>query len=207
MHSAEAVRSRYALESLERYYRLHARIYDWTRPFFLLGRRRLLSGLHVGRGETVIDVGCGTGWSFPHLTAVGATVIGVEVCAEMRARAEAGAAKWNGAVRMDPRPYGTHADFVGASDVVVFSYSLSMIPPYEDAIERARGDLAPSGRIGVVDFLDAVEPLPARALAASHVHLGAERLDALRRAFPAHFVEVRNAGLWRYFVFVGRVRG
>jgi len=175
--------------------------------FFLFGRRRLLSQLRVARGETVVDVGCGTGWSFPHLTAAGATVIGVEVCPDMRARAEICAAGCNGAVRVDPRPYGSHADFADGSDVVVFSYSLSMIPPYGDVIERARCDLRPSGRIGVVDFLDAVEPLPARALAASHVHLGPERLDALRRAFPAHVVEVHDAGLWRYFVFVGRMRG
>ena len=82
-----------------------------------------------------------------------------------------------------------------------------MIPPYDDVIERARRDLAPAGRIGVVDFLDAVEPLPARALAASHVHLGPERLAVLRKAFPAHSLEVRSAALWRYFVFVGRTSG
>jgi S-adenosylmethionine-diacylgycerolhomoserine-N-methlytransferase len=152
-------------------------------------------------------VGCGTGWSFQRLAARGASVTGIEVSAQMRARAEARAARWGGAVRVDQRPYGTHADFAGGSDVVLFCYSLSMIPPYEDVIERARGDLAPAGRVGVVDFLDAVEPLPARALAASHVHLGAERLDALRRVFPAHVVDVRSAGLWRYFVFVGRLQG
>jgi S-adenosylmethionine-diacylgycerolhomoserine-N-methlytransferase len=134
-------------------------------------------------------------------------VTGIEVCPEMRARAEARAARWGKAVRVDPRPYGTHADFAAGTDVVVFSYSLSMIPPYEDVIETARKDLVPAGRIGVVDFLDALDPLPARALAASHVHLGAERLDALRRLFPAHVVDIRSAGLWRYFVFVGRMRG
>lgn len=123
----------------------------------------------------------------------------------MRRRAEARAARWG--VRVDPRPYGTHSELAGACDVVLFCYSLSMIPPYEDVIERARRDLAPAGRIGVVDFLDALEPLPARTLASSHVHLGPERLAALRKAFPAHSLEVRSAGLWRYILFVGRTCG
>jgi S-adenosylmethionine-diacylgycerolhomoserine-N-methlytransferase len=197
----------YSLGALKGYYRLHARIYDWTRPFFLFGRGRLLSRLHVERGERVIDVGCGTGYSFPRLAAAGAAVVGVEVCPDMRSRAEKRAWRLGGAVEVDPRPYGSHAELAGLADVVLFSYSLSMIPPFEQVIERARGDLVEGGRIGVVDFLDAVAPLPARALEASHVHLGPRRLDALRRVFPAHTLDIRRAGPWRYFIFIAAARG
>ena len=36
----------------------------------------------------------------------------------------------------------------------------------------------------------------------SHVELGPERLARLSRAFPEHRLELRTAGLWRYFLFV-----
>jgi ubiquinone/menaquinone biosynthesis C-methylase UbiE len=54
-------------------------------------RRRAVAALALQPGETVLDVGCGTGLNFPALrAAVGARgrVIGVEQCPEMLARAE-----------------------------------------------------------------------------------------------------------------------
>jgi S-adenosylmethionine-diacylgycerolhomoserine-N-methlytransferase len=204
MASLEAAGDRYSLAALDRYYRLQARIYDCTRPLFLFGRRRLLAQLQVRSGELVVDVGCGTGWSFPHLAAADARVVGVEVAAAMRVRAHRRAESLWGTIGIDSRPYGTHAELAGRADVVQFVYSLTMIPPFEEVIARARADLRPGGRIGVVDFLGAVAPFPARALAASHVHLGPERLEALSRTFPSHHLDLRSAGLWRYFVFTAR---
>jgi S-adenosylmethionine-diacylgycerolhomoserine-N-methlytransferase len=108
----------------------------------------------------------------------------------------------SGVVDLDPRPYGSHAGCQGAADAVLFSYSLSMIPPYEEVLERARRDLRPGGRIAVVDFLDARGPV-GFGLRCSHVHLGPERLDALRRLFPGGRADVRSVGLWRYALFAG----
>ena len=194
----------YALEVLSGFYRFHARIYDWTRPFLLFGRRRVVDGLGVEAGHLVVDVGCGTGWSLPHLARSGARVIGVECSPAMRARAETRIRRQRlRAVRLDPQPYGAHDGFHGNADRILFSYSLSMIPPFEDVLDIARHDLKPGGRIGVVDFLDAAEPFPARAFRASHVHLGPERLRTLCRLFPRYMVRIRLTGLWRYFLFWG----
>ena len=85
---------------------------------------------------------------------------------------------------------------------MLFSYSLSMIPPFEEVLERARLDLRPGGRIAVVDFVDARGPV-GFGLRRSHVHLGPERLRALRRLFPRHHESIRTVGLWRYFLFTG----
>jgi S-adenosylmethionine-diacylgycerolhomoserine-N-methlytransferase len=203
--SPEEPADSYALEPLRRFYRFHAAVYDWTRPFILFGRRGLLERLDLRPGRVVIDVGCGTGWSLPHLVAAGASVVCVETSPEMRARAEARAARLgaSGRARFDPRPYGSHGDYASQADVVLFSYSLSMIPPYAEVLARAKADLRPGGTIAVVDFLTALAPEPATALRRSHVHLGADRLDRLRRLFPVHRTEVRNVGLWRYFQFLG----
>lgn len=105
-------------------------------------------------------------------------------------------------IAIDARPYGTHADYEGAADRILFSYSLSMMPPFTAVLDRARADLRPRGRIVVVDFLDARGPV-AHGLAASHVFLGKERLDRLRHLFPEHQVEVRSVGWWRFFLFRG----
>jgi S-adenosylmethionine-diacylgycerolhomoserine-N-methlytransferase len=189
---------------LEGFYRFHASIYDWTRPLLLAGRGEAVRALSLRPGEYVLDVGCGTGWSLPRLFAHGARAVGIEPSGPMRRQAAARLERQglSGVVDLDPRPYGSHAEYEGAADAVLFSYSLSIIPPFREVLERARVDLRPGGRIAVVDFLDARGPV-GLGLRRSHVCLGPERLGALRRLFPRHHVSVRSVGLWTYFLFAG----
>lgn len=192
--------ARFGVAALDRFYRWQAPIYDWTRPFFLFGRAEAIQALDARPGDRVLDVGCGTGWSAARLAAAGARVTGIEPSEPMRVRARVRAPQ----AVFDARPYGTHDAHRAEVERVLFSYSLSMIPPFADAIARARQDLRPGGRIVVVDFLDARAPFGAW-LTHSHVFLGAERLDALRAAFPSHRVRLRNAFFWRFYLFVAEV--
>lgn len=193
---------RWGLPALERFYGWQARLYDLTRPLLLFGRARAVTALVPTRGARVLDVGCGTGWSLPRLAAAGAEVIGVEPTAAMRTRAAARLARADltSCVVLDARPYGSHADYAGTVAGVLCSYSLSMVPPFEHLLEAARRDLVPGGRLVVVDFLDAA-PGVAALLRRSHVHLGPQRLDALRHLFPRHSLRVHTVGLWRFFLF------
>jgi len=195
---------RFGLDALDGFYRLHAAVYDWTRPFILFGRDEAVRSLRLRPGERVLDVGCGTGWSLPRLQARGARVTGIEPSAPMRRRASARLERLRlaGVVDQDPRPYGSHPEYEGGVDAVLFSYSLSMIPPYEEVLDRARKDLRPGGRIAVVDFLDACGPV-GFGLRHSHVVLGEARLRALRGLFPRHHEAIRSVGLWRWFLFEG----
>jgi S-adenosylmethionine-diacylgycerolhomoserine-N-methlytransferase len=194
---------RLGLEALDRFYQRQAGIYDWTRPFILFGRREIVAGLEAGPGNLALDVGCGTGWNLGSLARTGAEVVGIECSPAMLRRARR-VVRLGGRFRvsLDPRPYGTHADYWDQADRILFSYSLSMMPPYLAILAHAHADLRAGGRIGVVDFLDAVPPM-ARWLARCHVSLGPERLDELCRLFPRHFLKICRAGLWRYFLFWG----
>jgi S-adenosylmethionine-diacylgycerolhomoserine-N-methlytransferase len=195
---------RLGLEALDHFYQRQAGIYDWTRPFILFGRREIVAGLGAGPGSRALDVGCGTGWNLGSLARTGAEVVGIECSPAMLRRAGERVARLGRQfhVSLDPRPYGTRADYRDHVDRILFSYSLSMMPPYLEILAHARADLRGGGRIGVVDFLDALPPV-AQFLARSHVTLGPERLDELRRRFPRHILKVCRTGLWRYFLFWG----
>lgn len=198
--------ARFGLARLDRFYRFHARVYDWTRPFLLFGRAEAARAVGGGPGDLVLDVGCGTGVNLARLLACGAEVIGIESSEAMRERAEARVRGFSrdaaGRARLDPRPFGTHDDYTGKAGGILFSYSLSMIPPFGEVLARARADLRPGGRLVAVDFLDARGPV-AVGLRASHVFLGGERLAELARRFPSHRVSVRDRLFWRYYVFRG----
>lgn len=149
-------------ERMDRIYRYQRHLYDVTRPFFLLGRNRLLRGLPVGEGSAVLEVGCGTARNlrvlarrFPH-----ARLFGLDISAQMLATARA---KIRRAGNPDIRLACTPAETLDARgtfgldrpfDVIFFSYSLSMIPAWREALRAAVNNLAAGGSIHIVDFYD-----------------------------------------------------
>ena len=49
------------LARMDRMYRPQKHIYDLTRKYYLLGRDRLIDELDLQAGQTLLDIGCGTG--------------------------------------------------------------------------------------------------------------------------------------------------
>src|SRR5262245_13261722 len=140
---------------IERYYRLHSRIYDATRWSFLFGRSRLLHALADEAPRRILEVGCGTGRNlvalgqrFPHASLAGVDLSPAMLSIASRKLEQRGlAAEWH--QRAYHAPLSPEEPF----DLVVFSYALSMFNPgFESAIEAAHADLAPGGKIAVVDF-------------------------------------------------------
>jgi S-adenosylmethionine-diacylgycerolhomoserine-N-methlytransferase len=145
---------------MDRVYRHQRHIYDATRKYFLLGRDHLIARLDPPAGGHVLELGCGTGRNliaaarrYPQ-----ACFYGVDISSEMlvTARKNVAAAGLHDrivlgqgdATRLDP------AAALGLQrfERVFFSYSLSMIPPWQQALAHGAALVAPGGRLSLVDF-------------------------------------------------------
>lgn len=198
---------------LERYYRLHSRIYDLTRWSFLFGRRSLLDRLPAGASpREVLEIGCGTGAVLAPMARrlAHARLEGVDLSGEMLKVARRRCRGFGDRVRLGREAYGTPRGGEGRFDLVVASYALSMFNPgWEGAIEQAARDLRPGGRIAVVDFHDSPLPWFRRWMGVNHVRLEGHLLPRLESLFEVEHRRVRGAygGVWRYLEFVGRKGG
>jgi len=146
---------------MDRMYRYQRHIYDLSRKFYLLGRDRLIRALEPGRRAAICEIGCGTGRNLVALARryPDARIFGIDASNEMLKTAEAKIVRAGLADRiritrcvaeeLDPAAtFGLGAPF----DAVLFSYTLSMIPDWGRAVDRAVEVLKPAGRLAVVDF-------------------------------------------------------
>ena len=198
------------LAAIERYYRMHARIYDLTRWTFLRGREALIKQVAASLNPNrILEVGCGTGTNLLNLGNAfpRAHLCGLDLSTDMLAVA---GKKLRTLPRRPTLVQAAYDQPVAAAtkfDLVVFSYALSMFGPgCERAIRSAGSDLTPHGAIAVVDFHDSVFPGFKKWLGFNHVRLDGHLLPILRSRFPSHKWAVRPAygGIWSYFFFLGQ---
>jgi S-adenosylmethionine-diacylgycerolhomoserine-N-methlytransferase len=141
--------------AMDRMYRRQRHIYDLTRKYYLLGRDALIRDLAPPPGGSVLEIGCGTG---RNLVAAAkryraARFLGLDISAEMLATAGKSAAR----AGLGERISFAQADATAFTsperfDRVFLSYTLSMIPPWTGAIDRAAAVVAEGGSLHVVDF-------------------------------------------------------
>jgi len=178
---------------MDRMYRHTRHVYDASRRYFLLGRDQLLRTMDLSPGDRVVEVGCGTARNLIklHRLRPACELFGIDASTQMLETAERSIrrhgldrvihVRQGLAEQLDYRwAFGQDRPF----DAVFFSYSLTMIPAWSDAIDNALGHVRPGGRIYIVDFCDQAE-LP-RAVA-----------GALQRFLRAFHVEYRPALLQR----------
>lgn len=205
--------------AMDRMYRYTRHAYDLSRRWYLLGRDRMLRGLDVPPGGTVLEIGCGTARNLITLAGLTATLTppprlyGVDASQQMldTAAGKLAGAGLAGRVqlqqglaeRLHPCDLG-----VEAFDRVYFSYCLSMVPPWREAVDAALAALRPDGSLHVVDFYDQAD-LPAwfrrtlvRWLAMFHVHYRAELLPYLEAAAARHGATCRVEPVARRYAFI-----
>jgi S-adenosylmethionine-diacylgycerolhomoserine-N-methlytransferase len=147
---------------MDRVYRHQRYIYDLTRKYFLFGRDRLIRELGLAPNDRVVEIGCGTARNLIRIARLypRAELFGLDASHEMlqtaaeavrRAGLETRIALAHGyAENLSPEMFGQSKLF----NACIFSFSLSMIPPWEQALDAASRSLAPGGLIHIVDFGD-----------------------------------------------------
>lgn len=143
-------------------YRKRAKRYDWTANlYYLIGfrewayRKKAVAALRLKRGDTVVEIGCGTGLNFAFLEwAVGpeGKVIGVDMTDAMLSKAQerVDANGWRNVtlVRCDAGEYV----FPENIDGVLSTFALTLVPEYDEVIRRGATALSAGGRWVVADL-------------------------------------------------------
>ena len=149
-------------EEIREVYQKRAWMYELAvHACYLLGfrigryRRLTIEALELRPGDTVVEIGCGTGMNFPLFQAdVGPTgrIIGVDISEEMLKRAEKriSDAGWKNVdlVLSSAADYS----FPDSVDGIIATGVLTYEPDYDNVIERGAKALAPGRRWAVFDY-------------------------------------------------------
>ncbi len=135
-----------------------ARFYSTLEPLYLIfppARRRAVAALGLKAGDTVLEIGAGTGRNFPYLVEAvgpGGTIIGVDASEGMLAEARKLIERRGWSNVQLRHGDATQLDIEGDVDGVLFSLSYSAMPEPRPALARAWERLRPSSRVVVMDM-------------------------------------------------------
>lgn len=149
-------------KSIEFLYQKRAKRYDISANiYYFLGirefayRKMAAQALNLKQGDTVVEIGCGTGLNFNFLRQkVGpeGKIIGVDLTPDMLSMADKRIKHkgWSNItlVRSDAAAYG----FPGPIDGIISTFALTLVPEYDKVIQRGAAALSPGSRFVIVDF-------------------------------------------------------
>jgi S-adenosylmethionine-diacylgycerolhomoserine-N-methlytransferase len=197
---------------MDRVYRHQKHIYDFTRKYYLFGRDRMIADMDVGAGESVLELGCGTGRNLAEIarTWPGARLHGLDISREMLGLAARKLGPRAALAAGDATAFDASTLFgARAFDHVVLSYALSMIPDWQGTIAHAATVLAPGGRLHIVDFGDLTDlPRPMAGLLRGWLRLfhvtprDAMSVTAARLAATHGLTMVKTHGPLRYYQLI-----
>ncbi|RJP69327.1 MAG: methyltransferase domain-containing protein [Candidatus Abyssobacteria bacterium SURF_17] len=143
-------------------YNRRAKRYNFTANlYYLIGfreqayRKLAVKRLNLKPGDTVVEIGCGTGLNFPLLQqAVGirGRIIGVDLTDAMLAQAGRRVAenKWSNVELVQSDAASFH--FPDGVDGIISTFALTLVPEFDQVIKNGVDALSPGKRWVVLDF-------------------------------------------------------
>lgn len=130
-------------------YGMRATVYDSELAPFEPLRHEAIGKLQLQGGETVLDVGCGTGLSFAPLKAAlgeAGVIVGIEQCPQMlgKARERIEAMGWSGITLVNAAVH--EAPLIGLADAAMFHFTHDILRQPE-AIANIARHLKPGARV------------------------------------------------------------
>jgi S-adenosylmethionine-diacylgycerolhomoserine-N-methlytransferase len=149
-------RGRDQAERLEIFYRHQAQGFDDFRRRLLHGREELMHNLDLPEGGRLLDMGGGTGSNLEYLgerlQKLHSAIL-VDLCRPLLQVAQERIRRngWTN-VRTEYADAGAYDPPSRPVDAITFSYSLTMMPDWYQALEHAITLLRPGGLLGATDF-------------------------------------------------------
>ena len=145
---------------MDQIYRRQRHVYDVTRRYYLLGRDHLIRDLSPPSGSHILEMGCGTGRNlikaarvYPECRLYGIDISGAMLASAQRSRDQSDVSTRIALAKGDATCFEPAAPFgLERFDRIYFSYTVSMMPNWLDALEHAASLVKPGGALSVVDF-------------------------------------------------------
>ena len=192
-------------DNLRDYYKLHAKIYDISRWAFLFGRNSASSYFpELPQHTSILDFGCGTGLQLQALKKKypDAEITGIDQSSDMLNIAR----KKVPDVAIRNEVYSSESFANDSFDLIVASYSLSMVDDLDSILITFKKHLKPNGSVLVIDF----DSTPFRWfnhwMDINHVHFDDQLFNCLEQSFQVNTKVTKQAyfGLYAYSLFVGQ---
>ena len=143
-------------------YRKRAKRYDWTTLLlYVVGfrhwayRKLAIKALALEQGDTVVELGCGTGLNFSLLlerVGPGGKIVGVDLTDAMLdgARVRIAANGWSNIelVKSDAADYL----FPAAVEGILSTFALTLVPEFDEVIRKGAAALSLGKRLVILDF-------------------------------------------------------
>jgi S-adenosylmethionine-diacylgycerolhomoserine-N-methlytransferase len=217
---ADGASSKAHAGQMDRIYRYTRHVYDASRKYYLVGRDGLIDRMELRPGDRVLEMGCGTARNLIklHRRAPEHALFGNDASSAMLETAAGSVARAGAEQKITLRPalaedvdyretFGLDEPF----DVVFFSYALSMMPTWPQAIDAALANLKTGRTLYILDFWDQAD-MPRlfarglkRWLAMFHVHFRPELLEDLHRRDEAGEISLTVEPLMRRYAYTAVV--
>lgn len=192
-------------EHLESFYKDQSENYDAYRQRFLHGKHEVMSVFPLIRNKNVLDIGGATGFNFEYIkdnVSIYKQITILDLCKSLLEVADARSQlnNWKN-VKTCHKDVMTFTQ-TQKYDVIMISYTLTMVPDWKLILEKIRDLLEDDGYFVITDFtVDEGETFWKKVFATDKVYLNSEHVEYIRTLFKQEKYFKEDYGGFPYVPF------